>query len=256
MATSRRCRGSSTLPSIAAANLERQHKLTAGGDGAGHRLHARRVRADLLKGRSDPQATDAHRQTRHRADRPRPGVRAALRRPHRDRRLPARGVPRAGQDRQRLRLQRHRVRSVPVRARPAQQRSDPRKHHRADHDRDGRLRHARRRLEGRRRATTRSATRWTAQWDRDSDGAAQGRGAGTAPGGRGRSQAARADRARLERSVLPVHGLGADRRPDAGDGRSDARAGAGISRRPHVLQPRATARRRCARTCRRMFAKH
>ena len=47
-----------------------------------------------------------------------------------------------------------------------------------------------------------------------------------ARGGGGRSQAARADCAWMERSFVPVHGIGADRGPDAGDGRSDARCGA------------------------------
>ena len=58
-----------------------------------------------------------------------------------------------------------------------------------------------------------------------------------AAGGGGRPEAARADRARLERSLLPLHGLGADRGPDAGDGRCHARRGARVSGRPHVLQP-------------------
>ena len=48
------------------------------------------------------------------------------------------------------------------------------------------------------------------------------------------------DRARLERPLVPFHGLGADRGPDAGDGRCDARRRTRVSRRPHVLQPPAS----------------
>ncbi|EEF24934.1 conserved hypothetical protein [Ricinus communis] len=47
----------------------------------------------------------------------------------------------------------------------------------------------------------------------------------------------RADRARLQRPVVPVLHVGADPRPDAG---RDGRAGqaVGLPGRPHVLQPR------------------
>ena len=39
-----------TLPSITAAHLEREHKLTPRSDGAGHRLHARRIRDGSAEG--------------------------------------------------------------------------------------------------------------------------------------------------------------------------------------------------------------
>ena len=65
--------------------------------------------------------------------------------------------------------------------------------------------------------------------------AAQGIGRRPATGRRRRPQAARAHRPRLERSVLPVYGLAPYRRSDAGDGRSDAGCGQGISRWAHVL---------------------
>ena len=78
---------------------------------AGDRLHARRVcdRPAERPLRSGSHA--AHRQARHRNDRPRRGVRPPRRRPPRNRRVPARGFPREWQDRQRLRFQRHQLRS-------------------------------------------------------------------------------------------------------------------------------------------------
>ena len=57
------------------------------------------------------------------------------------------------------------------------------------------------------------------QWDRDARIAARFR-AGTARSRGSRSQAARDDRAWLERSFLSVYGIGSHGRPDAGDGRS------------------------------------
>ena len=62
-------------------------------------------------------------------------------------------------------------------------------------------------------------------WDRDAD-LRNGSVPASARGRCCRSQAARDDCARLERSFLPVYGFGADGGPDAGDGRSDACLGA------------------------------
>ena len=59
------------------------------------------------------------------------------------------------------------------------------------------------------------------------------------------------DCARLERPLVPVHGLGADGGPDAGDGRS-RRASPCMSIQAATCSTAArTARPRCARTCRR-----
>ena len=74
------------------------------------------------------------------------------------------------------------------------------------------------------------------QWDRDADLTPR-IGSRFARSCRCRSQAARHDRAWLERSFLSVHGLGSDRESDAGDGRSLARLRSRVSRRPHVLHP-------------------
>ena len=74
-------------------------------------------------------------------------------------------------------------------------------------------------------------------WHEDDD-AEPGLGVAAARIGRQRPGPARADRPWLGRPVLPVHGVAADRRPDAGDGRRHPRAGEGIPRRPHVLRPR------------------
>ena len=46
------------------------------------------------------------------------------------------------------------------------------------------------------------------------------------------------DCARLERSFVPIHGFDSHGEPDAGHGRSNARRGARVSRRPHVLHAR------------------
>ncbi len=64
---------------------------------------------------------------------------------------------------------------------------------------------------------------------------ARGRRPRLTPGGGGRPQAARLDCPRLERPILPVHGLCAHRRPTARDGRCLARRRARIPRRPYVL---------------------
>ena len=53
-----------------------------------------------------------------------------------------------------------------------------------------------------------------------------------------RSEAAGDDCSRLERFVVPVHGIDFDRGSDAGDGRSDARGRAGVSGWTHVLHAR------------------
>ena len=150
---------------------------------------------------------------------------------------PARGLPRERQDRQRLRFERHRVRSVSLRTGPAQQRPAPRKHHRAHHHRDGRLRHARRRLEDRRalqRAQLRSE-------QRSGTTTARALRHGAVPDLR---QAVAAD---PKLRVLIVHGwndlscpfmgsvLTVDQMPVMGD--ASRVRGAGISGRPHVLQP-------------------
>ena len=81
-----------TLPSIAAANLERQGKLTDATMAKVIDYTRGEYVTDLLKGRSDPQAIERDRQARHRTVRSRSDVRAPLRRPPGDAGLPARGV--------------------------------------------------------------------------------------------------------------------------------------------------------------------
>ena len=61
------------------------------------------------------------------------------------------------------------------------------------------------------------------QWDLDSRALRKGAVPDLQAGGGGRPQVARHHCARLERPLVPFHGLGADGGPDAGDGRSDAR---------------------------------
>ena len=55
-------------------------------------------------------------------------------------------------------------------------------------------------------------------WDNSSQALRRGRRAGSAGVARRRSQAARPHRARLERSLVPVHGIGPDRRSDTRHG--------------------------------------
>ena len=60
-----------TLPSITAAHLEREHKLTPRGHGAGDRLHSRRVCHGPAEGPLRSGGDAADRETRDRDDRPR-----------------------------------------------------------------------------------------------------------------------------------------------------------------------------------------
>ncbi len=139
-----------TLPSITAAHLEREKKLTPEAMADVIAYTRGEYATALLKGRSDPDA-DAEKMIQRVTEMTGldPAVRQVLRRPHRDRRLSARGPSRRRQARLRLRLQRHLVRSLSLRARAARQRSHPRQHHRAAHHRHGRLRDPHRRLEDR-----------------------------------------------------------------------------------------------------------
>ena len=154
-------------------------RADAGRDGDGHRLRARRIRHDLLKGRSDPQATAriVKRVTEltgldegfvRRAG-GRIEIGAFLREVARE------GGKIGSVYDSNVTV----VRSVPVRARSAQQRSAAREHHRADHDGDGRLRHPRGRLEGR-RPLQRAQLRGGRRLGQQQPGAARGRRAGPA----------------------------------------------------------------------------
>ena len=140
-----------TLPSMAAANYERQGKtLAAGPDGRGRGLRPRRVRHRPDEGPPRPRRRRPHGRarspptpasTRRSCSAPAGASRAA---PSCASSIATRARSAACYD-----SQRHPGRSLPlVAARPAR-RPDPRRHHRADHQRHGRLRHPRRRLEGR-----------------------------------------------------------------------------------------------------------
>ena len=74
-------------------------------------------------------------------------------------------------------------------------------------------------------------------WDRGDD-LRKGAVPRFARGCGGRPQAAGADRAWLERSLLPLYGLDSDRGSDAGDGRSYAGISARVSGRAYVLYAR------------------
>jgi hypothetical protein len=75
------------------------------------------------------------------------------------------------------------------------------------------------------------------QWDRDSPGPPERHSSRPAASRCGRSQTAGADRPWVERSIVSVDGVRADRRSDAGHGRLLPRSGARIFGRPHVLSP-------------------
>jgi carboxypeptidase C (cathepsin A) len=68
-------------------------------------------------------------------------------------------------------------------------------------------------------------------------GPPRGRGARSEAGRGGRPEVACNYCSRLERPLVSFHGLDPNSGPDAGDGRSDACRRAGVSGRPHVLQP-------------------
>ena len=98
-----------TLPSITAAHLEREHKLTPEAMAPVIAYTRGEYATDLLKGRSDPEATPRIVKRVTADDRPGRGVCAAGRRTAGHRRLPARGLSRERQDRQRVRLECDRV---------------------------------------------------------------------------------------------------------------------------------------------------
>ena len=85
-----------TLPSIAAANLERQGKLCDAAMAQIVTYTRTDYVADLLKGRSDTQAIERIVKPRDRAVGSGPGLRAPLGRTTRDAGLPARGLSREG----------------------------------------------------------------------------------------------------------------------------------------------------------------
>ena len=86
-----------TLPSITAAHLEREKKLTPEAMADVIAYTRGEYATTLLKGRSDPDATTDDDSARDGTDRPRSDVREVLRRAAGDRRLSARGVSRRGQ---------------------------------------------------------------------------------------------------------------------------------------------------------------
>ena len=136
-----------TLPSIAAANLERQGKLTDAAMATDRHLHAHRLRRRPSAWPLGQPGHRAHREPRHRAVRPRPDLRAPFRRAPGDPGVSARGLSCRGQTRQPLRFERHELGSLPLRAHTTHERSDSRQHHRAHHDCHGGLHHPHRRLE-------------------------------------------------------------------------------------------------------------
>jgi carboxypeptidase C (cathepsin A) len=231
-----------TLPSIAAANLERKHQLSAETMAPVIAYARGEYAVDLLKGRSDPLALarivdkvsdlTGLDKTFVRRSGGRIDIGAYLREVFRNE-----GKIGSVYDSNVTSFDPFPFapESISVRARTAQQRSAAREHHRADDDGDGGFRDARRRVE-RGRALQRAQLRRRIEMGSRQRGVAQGRGRGSARSGRGRPEAARPDRARLERSVMPVHGLDPVGRSDAGDGRCDARERARVSGRPHVLR--------------------
>ena len=84
-----------TLPSITAAHLEREKKLTPEAMADVIAYTRGEYATTLLKGRSDPDATTDDDSARDGADRARSGVREVLRRTSGDRRLSARSVSRS-----------------------------------------------------------------------------------------------------------------------------------------------------------------
>jgi carboxypeptidase C (cathepsin A) len=130
------------LPSITAAHLESEGKLT---DAAMQQVIAY-TRGDyaqaLLKGRSDPAANDAmiaHVTEMTGLD---PKFRQVCRWPAEHSRLSSRSAPDAGINRQCLRLKRDRTRSVPLCPDATGRRSDSGEHHRPYDHRHGGLHHA------------------------------------------------------------------------------------------------------------------
>ncbi len=224
-----------TLPSMAAANYERQGKVLNDAQLAEVEAYVRgEYLTDFMRGRGDPAALDRMvarvsaytglspqvvRQMGGRVD-----SRAFLRELYR-----ADGRIGSWYD-----FKRHRLRPLPVLAKPAQRRPDPRRPDRPDDQRHRRLHHPRGRLEGG------SPLRGLEQRRQRGLGrpAADHRvGLRPAPGAGQRSEDEGADRPRLQRPELPLLRVEDGGRPAAADGQSGPGAAARLSRRPHVLQP-------------------
>ena len=136
-----------TLPSITAANLERQGKLTPEAMKGVIDYTLGDYLTTVVHGYTDQAGDRRDDQKGHRHDGPRSDLREAVRRAARNRRVSARGSSRAGQDRFGVRLQRDDVRPVPLCAGTARQRSAAGDPDRAHDHRDGGLGDAHRGLE-------------------------------------------------------------------------------------------------------------